>query len=195
MFSINILRDEAQKEWRRNLAGIAGLARRHYGRSRPEGGLCKMKVSTMMIACGLVMANSPIWADDEARCTNKSLQGDYGFQIEGVLIALPGATVPAGGLPFRGVAMGHFDGKGGYSQIDHVVAAGVPPPIEWIAGTGSYTVSPNCTGTISVNIPGSPFTPLKLHIVVVRNGKEVRTVVTSAGNTLSGTTSVGIKID
>ena len=152
-------------------------------------------VSTIMMTSWLLVGSSLIWAQDEPRCTNRSLQGDYGFQIEGVLLAMPGATIPAGGLPFRGVAMGHFDGKGNYSQVDHVVAGGSAPPAEWIAGSGPYAINPNCTGTVTINIPGSPFNPVKLHVVVVRNGKELRTVVTSAGATLSATTSVGIKVE
>src|SRR5437879_10383372 len=132
------------------------------------------KISTMatpmMIVCGLVVAGSSAWADTEdMKCTNRTLLGDYGFAIEGV-----------GGLPpvfslnaIRGVAMGHFDGKGNYSQVDHVVAGGAPPPQEWTFGSGPYTVNPNCTGTLTINIPGSPFSPVKIHFVVVRQGKEV----------------------
>jgi hypothetical protein len=143
----------------------------------------------MMIVCGLLVAGSSAWADDavDTQCTNRTLLGDYGFSIEGV-----------GGLPtafslnaIRGVAMGHFDGKGNYSQVDHVVAGGTPPPQEWTFGSGPYTVNPNCTGTLVINIPGSPFSPVKLHFVVVRQGKEIRTVVDSG----SATTSIGIKIE
>jgi hypothetical protein len=87
--------------------------------------------------------------------------------------------------------MGHFDGKGNYSQVDHVVAGGTPPPQEWTSGSGPYTVNPNCTGTLVINIPGSPFSPVKLHFVVVRQGKEIRTVVDSG----SASTSIGIKVE
>ncbi len=147
----------------------------------------------LAMACGvLIIAGSPAWADDEAKCTNKTLQGDYGFRIEGVILTLPGgAIVPPGGLPLRGVAMSHFDGKGQMTQVDHIVANGVPPPVPWAAGSGPYTVNPNCTGTMTINIPGSPFSPVTLHFVVVRNGKEIRTVVENG----SASTSIGVKID
>jgi len=153
----------------------------------------KSVVSTMatplMIVCGLLAAGSSAWADDDmdTKCTNRTLLGDYGFSIEGV-----------GGLPpmfainaLRGVAMGHFDGKGNYTQVDHVVAGGTPPPEEWTFGSGPYTVNPNCTGKLVINIPGSPFSPVNIHFVVVRQGKEVRFVVDSG----SASTSIGVKVE
>ena len=143
----------------------------------------------MMIVCGLLVAGSSAWADDaeNANCTNRTLLGDYGFSIEGVGGLPPAFSINA----IRGVAMGHFDGKGNYSQVDHVVAGGTPPPLEWTFGSGPYTVNPNCTVTLTINIPGSPFSPVKLHFVVVRQGKEIRTVVDSG----SASTSIGIKVE
>ena len=109
------------------------------------------------------------------------------FSIEGV-----GGLPPAFPLnAIRGVAMGHFDGKGNYTQVDHIVAGGAPPPVEWTFGSGPYTVHPNCTGTLVINIPGSPFSPVRLHFVVVRQCKEIRTVVDSG----SASTSIGIKVE
>ena len=143
----------------------------------------------MMIVCGLLVAGSSAWADDavNTQCTNRTLLGDYGFSIEGV-----GSPPPAFSLnAIRGVAMGHFEGKGNYSQVDHVVVGGTPPPQEWTFGSGPYTVNPNCTGTLVINIPGSPFSPVKLHFVVGRQGKEIRTVVDSG----SASTSIGIKVE
>ena len=142
----------------------------------------------VMIVCGLLAAGFPARADDDTdTCTNRTLRGDYGFTIEGVGGLPPGTAINA----IRGVAMGHFDGKGNYSQVDHVVANGMPPPMEWTKGSGPYKVNPDCTGTLVINIPGSPFSPVKLHFVVVRQGKEIRTVVDSG----SASTSIGIKVD
>ena len=144
---------------------------------------------SMMIACGLLAATSSARADDgtELKCTNRTLLGDYGFAIEGVGGLPPAFPINA----IRGVAMGHFDGKGNYTQVDHVVAGGVPPPVEWTPGSGPYTVNANCTGTLTINIPGSPFSPVRIHFVVVRQGKEVRFVVDSG----SASTSIGIKVE
>jgi hypothetical protein len=143
----------------------------------------------MIVVCGLLAAGTSTWAEEahDIECTNRTLQGDYGFSIEGV-----GGLPPAFSLnAVRGVAMGHFDGKGNYSQVDHVVAGGVPPPLDWTPGSGPYTVNPDCTGTLVINIPGSPFSPVNLHFVVVRQGKEIHTVVDSP----SASTSTGIKVE
>ena len=148
-----------------------------------------MVATPIMIACGLLVTGSSAWADDvvDNQCTNRTLLGDYGFTIEGV-----GGLPPALSLnAIRGVAMGHFDGKGNYTQLDHVVVNGTPPPAEWTFGSGPYTVNPNCTGTLVINIPGNPFSPVRIHFVIVRQGKEVRFVVDSG----SATSSVGIRVE
>ena len=113
-------------------------------------------------------------------CSNRTLRGDYGFAIEGDILAGPGR------IPFRGVAMTHFDGEGNLSQVDHIVFNGVPPPIEWTPGSGTYTVNPDCTGTAQIIVDGVP--PVNLHLVVVRNGREIHTVVDA-----NAVTSIGIK--
>jgi hypothetical protein len=149
-----------------------------------------LRISTpMMIVCGLLVAGPSAWADDATStvCTNRTLLGDYGFTIEGVGGLPPAFAINA----IRGVAMGHFDGKGNYRQVDHVVAGGSPPPMEWTPGSGPYNVNSDCTGTLVINIPGSPFSPVRLHFVVVRQGKEIRTVVDSG----SASTSIGIKVE
>jgi hypothetical protein len=143
----------------------------------------------MMIVCGLLVAGSSTRAEaQEIKCTNRTLLGDYGFTIEGV-----GGLPPAFSLnAIRGVEMGHFDGKGNYTEVNHLVVGGFPPPQEWTFGSGPYTVNPDCTGTLVVNVPGSPFSPVKLHFVVVQQGKKIFAVVDSGG---SATTSTGIKVE
>jgi hypothetical protein len=150
--------------------------------------ISRISMAPMIMICGLLASGASAMAQpDDGHCSNRTLFGDYGFSIEGVGGLPPGASINA----IRGVAMGHFDGKGNYSQVDHVVANGTPPPVEWTFGSGPYTVKPNCTGTLVINIPGSPFSPVKLHFVVVRLGKEIRTVVDSG----SASTSIGIRVE
>jgi hypothetical protein len=86
--------------------------------------------------------------------------------------------------------MTHFDGKGNLTQVDHVVVNGMPPPVEWMSGTGPYSVNSNCTGTATINIPGNPLSPVILHFVVVRQGKEIHTVVEA-----NAVSSVGIRVE
>jgi len=92
--------------------------------------------------------------------------------------------------PLRGVAMTHFDGAGKLTQVDHVVVNGMPPAINWRPGTGTYTVNSDCTGTAQINNVGGP--QVNLRFVVVRQGKQIHTVVSDLAN---AATSVGIKVE
>jgi hypothetical protein len=128
----------------------------------------------IMLVCGLLFAASSVRADDEdTKCTNRTLRGDYGFTAEGVLIGTPGLPAQA---PFRSVGLAHFDGKGNLTWLEHTVINGILLEADWTAASGSYTVNANCTGTAMVSSPNSPV-PLKLAFVIVRDGKEVRSVL------------------
>jgi hypothetical protein len=118
-------------------------------------------------------------SSDNGRCSNRTLRGLYAFEIEGHVVDAP---TP---LPLRGVAMTHFDGKGNLSQVDHVVLNGMLPPVDWTPATGTYTINPDCTGEAELVIPGSPFSPVPLRLVVADNGAQIRTVVSKAGYVVS----------
>jgi hypothetical protein len=140
-----------------------------------------------MLVCGLLFTLSSVRADDEdTKCTNRTLRGDYGFTAEGVLIGTPGLPVQA---PFRSVGLAHFDGKGNLTWLEHTVVNGTLLEADWTAASGTYSVNANCTGTAVVNTPNSPV-PLKLAFVVVKEGKEVRSVLDT--NAIS---SVFTKVD
>jgi hypothetical protein len=47
-----------------------------------------------------------------AGCSNQTLQGDYAFRVSGEVFT------PAGVVNRDGVAMTHFNGQGGLSQVD-----------------------------------------------------------------------------
>jgi hypothetical protein len=142
----------------------------------------------IMIVCGLLVPASSmgptVRADNEdpKGCTNNTLQGDYGFALEGEILGP--------GLQFRGVVMQHYDGNGNFTQVDHIVFNGVPPVEEWTPGSGTYTVNPNCTGSAVIIVPGNPLSPINLHFVVVRQGKEIHQVVDA-----NAVTAVGNKVE
>ena len=120
--------------------------------------------------------------DRDQACSNRTIRGDYGFAIEGDILAGPNR------IPLRSVAMTHFDGEGNLSQVEHFVFNGVPPAIEWSPSSGTYKVNPDCTGTAQILLTGFP--PVNLHLVVVRHGREIHTVVD-----VNAVTSIGIKRD
>lgn len=136
-----------------------------------------------MMVCGLVASGSPAQAQSlERHCSNRTLTGDYGFALEGEILG-PGITL-------RGVVLQHYDGRGHITQVDHIVAGGFPPNEEWRAGSGSYSVNPDCTGSAVIIVPGDPSSPVNLHFVVVRHGTEIRQVVDA-----NAVTTVGRKVD
>ena len=149
----------------------------------------RMAIS-VIIACTLAVANTSVSAaathdrDREKPCSNHTLDGDYGFTIEGLL------GVPGPGIQVRGVVLQHFDGKGNVTQVDHVVIDGMAPPDEWRPGTGTYTVNPDCTGKATLFPGGTSGPPLVLFFVIVKHGEMIRQVVD--GN---ATIATGNKLD
>jgi hypothetical protein len=144
-----------------------------------------MVATSMMIVCGLLASGSAARAESEdGACSNRTLKGDYGFKIDGQLLA-----GPITGL-VRGLAMTSFDGQGNVSQVDFITLNGSPLFNDWRpSGKGTYKVNANCTGMATFTFTdGSP--ALELRLVVVRNGKEIHTVV--VGNAVG---SIGIKVE
>lgn len=94
-----------------------------------------------------------------AACSNRTLSGSYAFRVSGEVFT------PNGIVNRDGVAMTHFDGEGGLTQVDWVVANGavVPgPPNQYgfhDMETGSYTVNPDCTGEAEIDFPMPPTEP------------------------------------
>jgi hypothetical protein len=121
--------------------------------------------------------------DEAVRCSNRSLRGAYGFNIEGQIF-------PAGAPPvvLRAVAMTHFDGRGGLTQVDHATFNGIPRWQGWRPAVGTYEINPDCTGTGQI-IPSDGTPTLQLHLVVFDRGRQVRTVVD--GN---ATGSLGVRV-
>jgi hypothetical protein len=140
----------------------------------------------MMIVCGLVasgasvMAQSHITQSQEGHCSNRTLFGDYGFTLQGVIVGP--------NFPITGVVRQHYDGRGNITQVDHVVVNGMPPPQEWAPGTGTYSVNPDCTGAAVLNTPLNP--EVKLHFVVVKHGTEIHQVVDA-----NAVTAIGVKVE
>jgi hypothetical protein len=113
---------------------------------------------------------------NSAACNNKLIAGNYGFTIQGNKLVGPGPT----GLQV-GVAMARFDGKGAFTQIDTVTINGeVVADFTHTPANGTYTVNSDCTGTFTIDFTdGRP--TVVTNFVVVEDGCEIDTVVTTAG--------------
>jgi hypothetical protein len=128
----------------------------------------------------LVAAESGYALSDAERCNVKLLSGHYGFTLQGTKFAVPGVPGPTG-LQV-GVAMADFDGNGSFEQIDTVTIAGtVVSDFTHPRAHGTYTVNPDCTGTFTIDFAdGRP--PVVTNFVVVEDGSEIDTVVTSVAD-------------
>ena len=150
----------------------------------------------ILIACCLLASGSsalaqlnrgiPTYGQSAFRhCSDRTIAGDYGFVAEGVLLPAPGVS-----LQFRSTGVAHFDGKGNLTWVEHTIIDGVlQQPGFGTTATGTYSVDPDCTGTAIANTPNS-HDPLSFGLVIVKEGKEVRTVLDT-----HAITSVFTKID
>ena len=128
-----------------------------------------------LLASGVsALAQSGNGEPGNGHCSNRTLNGSYGFLLDG--------TILGPNFPFRGVVMQRYDGNGNITQVDHIMLNGGPPPQEWTPGTGTYTVNQECTGAATLHTPQGT---LDLHFVVVNNGKQINQVVDANAVTLS----------
>jgi hypothetical protein len=158
--------------------------------------LAPLRIITRKFAVGIILASGTFALgqlnhsgafDDRnegqhKRCSNRTLTGDYGIQIEGNRTDVNDATL-------RTLVLAHFHGDGTLTEIDHVVFNGQPPDEEWRPSTGTYSVNPDCTGSASIDVaPGFP--PLGYHFIVVNQGRKFILVVD--GGAING---VAYKVD
>ena len=141
--------------------------------------LCAVTVA--MGGAQLVGANGQGHDDhrDGRSCSEATIRGDYGIQIQGTRPAPGGVTESVVGVVLR-----NYDGRGNISQIDNVkgsVTGIVPDRL----GFGTYEVSPDCTGIARFQ-PG-PGILLEERLVIVDDGREIRTMVLApAGVMITG---------
>jgi hypothetical protein len=154
-------------------------------------GVARKAALAMALTLG-VFAGTSGAQDQEAReegaldtsgsgCSNHTLRGDYGFVIDGTIFAGPTSFL------LRGVAMTHFDGHGGLTQVDFTTRNGAPTSPDWRPATGTYEVNEDCTGRAEIVPATGP--PLDLRLVVFDGGRQVATVV--VGN---ATGSLGTRV-
>jgi hypothetical protein len=102
-------------------------------------------------------------------CSEATIRGDYGIQIQGTRPAPGGLTESVIGIVLR-----TYDGEGGFSQVSNVKGSitGTVPDAQ---GFGTYDVNPDCGGIVRFQ-PG-PGILIEERLVVVENGREIRTAV------------------
>jgi hypothetical protein len=128
----------------------------------------------MVAALGLPGLSSAAWAGaaDDFGCSNATLQGEYAFGVTSYLANYPPNVVA--GVKF-------FDGKGSLTQRDYegdsVPAEFAPPGQE----LGTYTVNPDCTGNMVINlnapVPTGSTGVIKILFVISDGGRHIHEVV------------------
>lgn len=131
------------------------------------------------ISTGLCSVSVVAFADDEG-CSVASLNGSYGIQSTGSIIAFG----PIGPVAEAGIIK--FDGAGGVSQTTTVSTNGFIIPNR-SSLSGNYLVNPDCTGDLALvlPVPGGTITSTQ-HFVIVDHGKEIRLVNTGTGRVIVG---------
>lgn len=129
----------------------------------------------MMLLCVVLALGASAAAEGLATgpCSNRSLFGDYGMQVEGTFLG--------SNWPLRTIVMVHFDGRGNSTSQSYVVLNGTPLTADWREDDpGTYTVNSNCTASGIFN------GVIAAHFVVVNSGKEFRGVVDGDAITFVG---------
>jgi len=112
-------------------------------------------------------------AGEHRGCSEASLQGSFGFTSTGNLLALP----PPSAGPFGEIGRQTFDGRGG---TDATATASTNGNINRFTIQGTYTVNPDCTGSMTLFV--SPINrTVNLDFVIDDGGDEVRAIVTGTG--------------
>ncbi len=135
-------------------------------------------VTPMMIVCGLLVAGSSAWADDGVggpTCTLKTLKGRYLVADKGTI--LPPAFGVTGPTPGANAGFHIFNGDGTGTDIVTLRVNGVTVLRNAVVPT-SYTVNADCTGTITVLVPGGPH----FDIFIAPSGEAIVLVGTDPGN-------------
>jgi hypothetical protein len=119
-------------------------------------------------------AGSNVKSDLGFPCTDGTIRGTYGIQMQGTGPVPP----PVGGTQtVIGVVTRTYDGMGNFTQIDNIhgsVTGWVPDR----QGSGTYQVNRDCTAaTQFVPGPGAPV--IEERIVIIDGGSELRSVTVS----------------
>jgi hypothetical protein len=101
-------------------------------------------------------------------CSEATVRGDYGIQIQGTRPA-PGGTEAVIGIVLR-----NYDGHGNFSQVSNVKGS-VTGTVPDSQGAGTYEVNADCTG--SVRFEPAPGVVIEERLVIVDDGREIRTAV------------------
>jgi hypothetical protein len=102
-----------------------------------------IRANMVVVALALLMASfAPAAYADQ--CSTETVAGDWAFTLAGTILT------PSGGVPAAAIARVTFDESGNITNGTEPRNVGGVYADETV--TGNWTVNPNCTGTLNVNI-------------------------------------------
>jgi hypothetical protein len=136
-----------------------------------------VKAFAITVAAALALGIALNAQAGDKECSNATLKGTFAFTSTGFITAPPALAGP-----FAIVGAQAFDGNGAFTATATVSQNGNIVPVS-IAGT--YTVNPDCTGTLTAQI--SPV-DIKTHLffVIDDNRKEFQAIQTDPGVVVTG---------
>ena len=129
------------------------------------------KTLTIAAVTLLALGVTPTAKADDKGCSNVLMQGTFAFTGTGSI----NPPSPAAG-PFVEVGTQIFDGKGGTTFAAKASQNG---NIRELTGTGTYTVNPDCTGTMTLQV--SPTLAVQIFFVIADWGNEFQAIETNPG--------------
>jgi hypothetical protein len=134
----------------------------------------------------VLSGGSLLHGQDNDGCSLSTLKGDYAIRISGQIYNSSGGVL----AQRDGIVMTHYDGAGGFTQADLVLANGVlvPGPTDPATGfhineSGTYTVNADCTGSATVNFPspapGVSGAVIRVVFALSNHGRTIHQIVTS----------------
>lgn len=108
-------------------------------------------------------------------CSNATVQGSFGYTSTGTL--LDSYVPPPYAGPFTEVGRETFDGKGNTHATATLSANG---NISQVTIDGTYTVNPDCTGSMTLNVSPLDAT-VHADFAIDEDGTELRVIGTDSG--------------
>jgi hypothetical protein len=130
----------------------------------------------IMVGLWFVLLVLAIGDTEAAQCTLESVNGAFGATFTG--------TITAGDLagPYAAVARIVCDGKGFcHGEGTQSLNGTILPFVD--QGT-TYTVTPECTGSITVDLVEGP--TIHFNFIIVDHGREIRGLQTDPGTAVTG---------
>jgi hypothetical protein len=131
-----------------------------------------MKTRILLALLTVALATSTLSAHASG-CSNWTIRGTYAATIHGQILQSDGSI-----LKVDGIVKATYDGYGNFVQYDAVSVNGNLPP-GWRPGSGTYSVNPDCTGTLTIVVSGMP--DLHGQFIVAQSGNTIHQVVTDPG--------------